>query len=63
MKSATVKGRFKDPDRNIIGTFNENLIVNLIFYNVELPDSVVKQYTYKTIAKNIYTQVYQHGHS
>ena len=34
MKSASVKGRYKEPDGNIIGTLNGNTILNSTVYNV-----------------------------
>ena len=63
MKFATVKGKAMVPDGNIIVTLNDNHILNLIFYDVELPDGVVKQYVANTISDNMYTQVDQYGHS
>ena len=63
IKSATAKGRAKDPDVNIIGTFNYNPILDSIVYDVGLPDGVVKQYSNNTVTENIYAQADQHGRS
>ena len=63
MKYSNVKVRYKDPDRNIIGTLNENLIINSIVYGVEFPDSVVKKYYANTIAEKVNTKVIQPGKS
>ena len=63
IKCATLKGIYKYPDGNIIRNFNENLIINSIVYNVELPSGLVKQYVTNNIAENIYTQVDQKFHS
>ena len=49
MKSETVNGRAKDTDWNIIGTFNNNAILNSIVYDVELNDVVFNQYAINTI--------------
>ena len=61
MKSASVKGRYKDTDGNIFGNFKENLIINLNVYNVEFPDDVVEQYAANNISENMYTKLYQNG--
>ena len=63
VKSAKVKGRAKDGDGNIIGTFDDNPLLNSLLYDVEFPDGTVKQYAANTIAQNMYAQVDVNGHS
>ena len=56
-----IKWISEDPDGNIIGNFNNNLILRSIFMNAEFPDGVVTQYATNAIAKNVYNHVYQLG--
>ena len=60
---AKVKGRSKDAEGNIIGSYNDNHFLNTIVYDVEFPDGVVKEYAANIIAENMYTQVDPDGHS
>jgi hypothetical protein len=45
----------------VIGTFNDNLILNTIVYEVEFPDGAVKEYAANVIAENILQQVDPYG--
>ena len=63
VKSAKVKGRTKDINGDIIGTFDDNPLLNSILYDVEFPDGAVKQYAANTIAQNMYSQVDEDGYS
>jgi hypothetical protein len=62
MMNAKVIGRHKDKNGNIIGSFNENPILNTIVYDVEFPDGAMKQYAANLIAENMYSQVDSEGH-
>ena len=42
IQSAKVKGRSRDLNGNVIGTFDTNPILNSIVYDVEFPDGAVK---------------------
>ena len=46
----------RDADGNIVGTYDDNPILNTIVYDVEFPDGAVKQYAANVIAENMYTQ-------
>ena len=50
------------PDGKLIGSFNENPILNTLVYEVEFPDGAMKSYSVNTIAENILQQVDNHGH-
>ena len=63
VKSAKVKGLTKDVNGDIIGTLDDNLLLNSILYDVEFPDGAVKQYAANTIAQNMYSQVDEDGYS
>jgi hypothetical protein len=63
LKSAKVKGRNKDSDGNITGTYNSNPLLNSLLYDVEFPDSAIRQYVANTIAQNMYAQVDSEGFS
>ena len=63
MKPAKVKGRAKDINGNVIGSYDDNPILNSLVYDVEFEDGVVKQYAANTIAENMYAQVDSEGFS
>jgi hypothetical protein len=46
-----------DDDGKVIGTFNDNPILNTLVYEVEFPDGAVKEYSADVIAENILKQV------
>ena len=58
IKSATVKGRDKYPDGNIIRTLTGIWFLT----RIELHDGLSKQYVANNIYENIYTQFNQHSH-
>ena len=63
VKSAKVKGLTKDVNGDIIGTLDDNLLLNSILYDVEFPDGAVKQQAANTIAQKMYCveqKMYQH---
>ena len=62
MQNARVLRRSKDQNGNIIGSYDDNPILNTIVYDVEFPDGVVKQYAANTIAENMYAQVDSEGY-
>ena len=39
LECGKIKGRSLVPDGSIIGTYNDNLILNTLYYDVEFPDS------------------------
>ena len=63
VKSAKVKGRSKDSDGNIVGTYDNNPLLNSMLYDVEFPDGAVKKYAANTITQNMYEQVDGEGYS
>ena len=63
MQAAKVKSISKDILGNEIGSYDPNLLLNLILYEVEFPDGQIKQYLANVIAKNMFSQVDEEGHS
>ncbi len=61
MVNAKVLGRSRDTNGNIIGTYDNNPMLNTVIYDVEFPDGAVKQYAANTIAENMYAQVDSEG--
>ena len=45
------------PDGQVTGTYDNNLYLNSIIYDVEFPDDQVKEYAANIIAENMLTQV------
>jgi len=62
MHMAKVIRRAVDDDGQLIGTFDENPVLNSMLYDVQFPDGVVKQYAANIIAENILYQVDKSGH-
>ena len=62
MKNAKVIGWWKDLDGKIIGTHDENPSLNTIIYNVEFPDSKMKEFAANAIVENMYSHVDPEGH-
>jgi hypothetical protein len=58
---AKVLRRAVDDDGKMIGTFNNNPILNTIVYEVEFPDGTVREYAANVIAENILQQVDPNG--
>ena len=46
---------------NIIGTFYENIVLNLLVYDVEFLDGAVKYYAENVISENVLSQVDSSG--
>ena len=62
VQQAKVRGRAKDTAGKVIGTHDDNPLLNSIVYDVEFPDGAVKQYSANTIAENMFAQVDSEGH-
>ena len=58
-----MKQRSLGPDGKISGTYDDNLYVNTVLYDVEFPDGQVKEYSANVIAENMYSQVDADGFS
>jgi len=58
---AKVLSRARDESGNLIGTYDDNPLLNTMLYDVEFADGAVKQYTANIIAKNMYSQVDSEG--
>ena len=58
---AKVVRKAVDDNGKVIGSFDENPILNSLVYEVEFPDGVTKSYAAKIIAENILYQVDLHG--
>jgi hypothetical protein len=64
LKAAKVLRRAKDHQdgSNIVGTYDDNPILNTMVYDVEFPDgAAVKEYSANVIAENMYAQVDSEG--
>ena len=57
IKSAKVIARSKDDNGNVIGSYNENPLLNSIIYDVEFPDGEIREYAANMIAQNMYSQI------
>ena len=62
MQPARVVGHSRDIDGNVIGTHDDNPILNTIVYDVEFPDGMIRQYSANVIAENMYSQVDSEGY-
>ena len=51
---AKVKKWHTNSDGAVVGTYNDNPLLNSIVYNVEFLDGTVKEYAANTIAQNMY---------
>ena len=58
-----VKQRALIPEGKIVGKYDYNPMVNSMIYEVEFPDSQVKDYAENFIANNILSQVDYKGYS
>lgn len=58
-----VKQRALGPDGKVVGTYDENPILNSIVYEVEFPDGQVREYSANVIAENMFAQVDDEGYS
>jgi hypothetical protein len=61
--TGTVKRRALGPDGKVVGTYDENPILNSIIYEVEFPDGQVREYSANVIAENMLAQVDDDGFS
>ena len=57
-----VKGMYKDQDGEQICTYDQNLIMNLMIYDVELTDVLIKYYATNTIAQKICSKIGADGY-
>ena len=57
MRAAKVKKRSRNEDGEIVGTYDDNPILNTLVYDVEFPDGEVREYAANIIAENMYAQV------
>ena len=60
---AKVVRRTVDENGKVIGTFDNNPILNSMIYECEFPDGVTKQYAANIIAENILQSVDSQGYS
>ena len=63
MRAAKVLRRSRNEDGEIIGTHNENPLMNTLVYDVEFPDGEVREYSANILAENMYAQVDAKGHT
>ena len=61
MQMAKVVRRAVDNNGKLVGTFDENPVLNSMIYDVQFPDGAVKQYAANIIAENILYQVDSNG--
>ena len=50
-----VLSRARDENGNLIGTYDDNSLLNTMVYGVEFPDGAVKQYSANVIADYVRT--------
>ena len=62
MKAGTVKTRLKDKDGNVVGSSNDNPILDTRIYEVVFPDGNTQSYAANEIATNMYSQVDTEGY-
>ena len=58
-----VIGRSVEPDGTIIGSYDDNPMLNSYLYDVEFPDGQVKEYSANVLAENMLTRVDRDGFS
>ena len=63
MRAAKVLRRSRNEDGEIVGTHNENPLMNTLVYDVEFPDGEVREYSANILAENMYAQVDADGHT
>jgi hypothetical protein len=61
--TAKVIQRVIGPDGTTVGEYDDNSVMNSIVYEVDFPDSQVKEYSANVIAENMLTQVDSDGFS
>ena len=60
---AKVIRRAIGPDGVVVGTYDDNPMLNSIVYDVEFPDGTIREYSANLIAENMLTQVDSDGYS
>ena len=60
---AVVIRRHRDTNGDLVGRVDENPILSTALYDVAFLDGTVKQYTANTIAKSMFAQVDEDGHT
>lgn len=63
MTMGKVKGRSIGDHGHVMGSYNDNPILNSIVYDVEFPDGQVKEYSANVIAENMLSQVDPNGYT
>ena len=56
-------GRSVGPEETIVGSYDDNSMLNSFLYNVEFPDGQVKEYPANVLADNMITRVDWDGFS
>ena len=63
MAIATVARRCVDDEGRLLGTFNDNPLLNTLLYECEFEDGTTRAYSANTIASNIFEKSYADGSS
>jgi hypothetical protein len=63
MTVGRVAKRAIEPSRTVAGTYDENPCLNMMIYEVKIPDGQLKEYAANVIAKNMLNQVDYGGFS
>ena len=63
MEYAKVIGRTHDDNGNVIGTYDDNPILNSMTYDVEFKNGEIREFSANVIAENMFAQVDANGHS
>ena len=63
MVMGKVKGRSLGDDGKVVGSYDDNPILNSIIYDVEFPYGQVKEYAANILAENMLSQVDDNGHN
>ena len=61
LQRAEVIQRSLGTDCVSVGTYDDNLSLNSIVYDVELPDGTIREYAANVITENMLTQVDEDG--
>jgi len=63
MEHATIIGRKRDNDGNLIGKYDANPLSNTRVYLAEFPDGLIAEYSANTVVKAIYNDVNDDGYN
>ena len=63
MMMGKVKGRSLGDNGRVMGSYDDNPLLNSIIYDVEFPDGQIKEYAANILAENMLSQVDSDGHS